>query len=61
MDQAMIHLNGIPNVEIGDEVVLLGRQGDELISAEEIAQRWDTINDEVVAGLAHRVNRLYIR
>ncbi len=59
MDQAMISLEGISDVEIGDEVVLIGRQGQEQITAEEVASRWGTINDEVVTSLAARVHRIY--
>lgn len=61
MDQTMVKLNERTNSRIGAEVVLLGSQGDETICAEEIANRWGTINYEVVAGIASRVNRIYIR
>ena len=59
MDQCMVQLDEIPDAQIGDEVVLLGRQGNETISAEEIAQAWGTNNYEVVCGLANRLKRLY--
>ncbi|MGA2112424.1 MAG: alanine racemase [Anaerolineales bacterium] len=45
---------------IGDEVVLIGRQGDERILAEDVALRWGTINYEVVTGIAARVPRVYL-
>lgn len=60
MDQCMIQLNDLSDVEIGDEVILLGRQMDETISAEEIAERWGTINYEVVCGLSNRLPRVYL-
>jgi alanine racemase len=59
MDQIMISLADLPEAEPGMEVVLLGGQGDELISAEEIGERWGTINYEVTSGIAHRVTRIY--
>jgi alanine racemase len=59
MDQCAILLDEHPNARIGDEAVLLGKQGDECISAEEIGARWGTINYEVVCGLANRLPRIY--
>jgi alanine racemase len=46
-------------VEPGDEVVLLGSQGDQTISAEEIAGRLDTIGYEVLCAVSARVPRVY--
>ena len=60
MDQCMLQLDSVPEVKIGDEVVLVGRQGAEFISIDEVAQRWGTINYEVVCGLAERLPRIYI-
>jgi alanine racemase len=48
-------------VEVGDEVVLIGAQGEERILAEEVARRLDTINYEVTCALAPRVRREYLR
>ncbi|GAJ02050.1 unnamed protein product, partial [marine sediment metagenome] len=48
MDQTMIDVTNLPQVEIGDEVVLWGRQGQEEIAVEEIADKIKTINYEVV-------------
>lgn len=59
MDQCMLHLDAIPQARMGDELVLLGRQGSEHISAEEIARAWGTNNYEVVCGLAARIPRFY--
>ena len=60
MDQCMLQLDEIPEAEIGDEVVLIGRQGDDEITATEIAEDWGTINYEVVCGLASRMPRVYL-
>lgn len=60
MDQCMISLNDAPNVKVGDEVVLIGRQGETSITAEDQGALWGTINYDVVCGLAARVPRIYI-
>jgi alanine racemase len=60
MDQCMLQLDGVPDAEIGDEVVLLGRQGSEYIAAEELAERWGTFNYEVICGLSARLPRVYL-
>jgi alanine racemase len=59
MDQILVQLDEVPEAGEGAQVVLLGRQGEERISAEEIAQRWGTINYEVVCGIGRRVPRVY--
>jgi alanine racemase len=59
MDQVMVQLDAVPDAIEGDEVLILGKQGNESISAEEIAARWGTINYEVTSGIAHRVPRIY--
>lgn len=61
MDQILVQLDEIPAASSGDEVVLLGKQGEAQISAETIARRWGTINYEVVSGIAARVPRVYTR
>ena len=59
MDQLLVLLEEVPDARVGDEVVLLGRQGDQRISAEEIGDRWGTINYEVTCGITERVARVY--
>ncbi|MDY6846356.1 MAG: alanine racemase [Chloroflexota bacterium] len=59
MDQCMVQLDSVPEAQVGDEVVLLGKQGDQEISAKDLAARWGLINYEVVCGLADRLPRLY--
>jgi len=58
MDQAAINVTHIPNVRQGDEVVLIGQQGEEIISAEEVAANLGTINYEVVSELLARIPRV---
>lgn len=57
MDNLTIDLGPDPAVQIGDEAVLIGRQGEEEITAEEIATRIGTINYEVTTALSSRVIR----
>lgn len=57
MDNITIDLGPEREVEAGAEAVLIGRQGDEEIRAEEVAQRLDTINYEVTCALSSRVPR----
>jgi alanine racemase len=59
MDQLMINVTHIPEVEMGDEVVLLGRQDNEAIPAEELAAWLGTINYEIPCMINHRVPRVY--
>ena len=58
MDQTMIDVSHIPNVRVGDEVVLIGRQGEDGITAEEVADWLGTINYEVVSEILARVPRV---
>ena len=59
MDQTMWRLVDVPLAKVGDEVVLIGSQGDERITADEVAASWGTINYEVICGLSARVPRYY--
>ncbi|HEX9069238.1 MAG TPA: alanine racemase, partial [Ktedonobacterales bacterium] len=58
MDQCMIDVTDVPGVREGDEVVLIGQQGDESLTAEMVAARLGTINYEVVSALLPRVPRV---
>ena len=59
MDQLMLDVGDVP-VEVGDEVVLLGTQGNEVITAYEWADLVDTIPYEIVCGIGPRVPRRYV-
>ena len=61
MDQFVVEVDGIPGVQLDDEVVLIGRQGDAEITADEVARWAETINYEVVTGILPRVTRVYLR
>jgi alanine racemase len=58
MDMAMLDVTDVPGVREGDEVVLIGTQGEERISAGEVARRLGTINYEVVTQILPRVPRM---
>jgi alanine racemase len=61
MDSVTVALGADTDVSVGDEVVLIGRQGGERILAEEVARRLRTINYEVTTGLLPRVRRELVR
>ncbi|TCT15326.1 alanine racemase [Natranaerovirga pectinivora] len=59
MDQFMVDVTHIDNVKDGDEVVLIGTQGENTITVEEIAELTNTINYEIICGLGKRIPRVY--
>jgi len=61
MDMMMIDVSHIPDVKVGDEAVLIGKQGAHQIKANEIAQWCDTIGYEVVTTINQRVKRVYVK
>jgi alanine racemase len=58
MDQCMVDVSQIPQTRVGDEVILIGRQGNAALTAEQVAQRLGTINYEVVSEILARVPRV---
>ncbi|MGM0420827.1 MAG: alanine racemase [Bacillota bacterium] len=60
MDMMMVEVTGIQNVEVGSEVTLIGSQGDEEITATELADLAKTINYEITCGISARVPRIYL-
>jgi alanine racemase len=60
MDQIMVDCDDDSTVTVGDEVVLLGRQGDEEITADEWAELLGTISYEVLCGIGPRVPRVVV-
>ena len=61
MDMCTIDVTHIPDCAVGDEVVLLGRQGKECISANEIAAKAGTISYEVLCALGKRAPRIFLQ
>ena len=60
MDLTMLDVGELSGVEIEDEVVVFGRQGNEAIAADEIAAQVNTINYEIVTSITGRVPRVYL-
>jgi alanine racemase len=56
----MVDVSQIAGVQVGDEAVLIGSQGRERLSAEEIAQKIGTIGYEVLCNIGKRVPRVYV-
>jgi alanine racemase len=61
MDQLSVDLTGVPGASVGDEAMLIGRQGDAEITADEVAAWAGTISYEIFSGLSKRVPRRYFR
>ena len=61
MDQLMVDVTDIPDVKVNDRVTLVGRDGDEVITMEQIAEAADSFNYEFVCGISRRVPRIYTR
>lgn len=60
MDYTTIDVGHIPNVHVGDEVTLIGTQGHETISVEEVAAKVGTISYEITCSVGKRVQRRYV-
>ena len=61
MDQMMVDVTDIPDVQLNDRVVLVGRSGDEEITVETIAAAAGSFNYEFICGISRRVPRIYSR
>jgi alanine racemase len=61
MDLTMIDVGHIAGVSVDDEVVILGRQANEAITADKIAGLLDTINYEITSAITARVPRVYLK
>jgi alanine racemase len=59
MDLTMLDVGIVPLVQIEDEVVIFGTQGEESILADDLARALNTINYEIVCDLTARVPRVY--
>lgn len=61
MDQVLIDLTGIPEAQIGDEVLLWGKKGADSLPVEEVAAWMETITYEVTCALGKRVPRIHVQ
>jgi len=60
MDQLMLDVSAIPNIQEGEVVTLLGKQGKEQISADDWAEQLNTISWEILCGFKHRLPRVAV-
>ncbi len=60
MDYTTVDVTDVPGVEVGEEVVLIGRQGKEQVPVEELARMKGTIPYEVTCSLGRRIRRVYV-
>ncbi len=61
MDQCMVDVTDIPDVKLGDEVIIMGSDGINNISAEEIAAATGTINYEIICAFGQRLPKVYVQ
>ena len=61
MDLATIDVTDVPGAALGDEVMILGAAGREIVDADRIAAWAETISWDVLCGIGSRVPRLYVR
>ena len=61
MDQFMCDITDIPDVKVGTVVTVFGRDGDEYVSADEVASIASTISYEIICAISKRVPRVYIK
>ena len=61
MDQMMVDVTRIPDVSVGDSVTLLGTDGEETITMEDLAACADSFNYEMICGISRRVPRMYLQ
>lgn len=59
MDQIIVDVNRVPKVKVGDPVTILGRDKNEIITAEDLGRLAGTINYEIVCNLGNRLERIY--
>lgn len=61
MDQCMIDVTEVPDVKIGDEVIVMGSDGKNTISADDIANATGTINYEITCAFGQRLPKVYVK
>jgi len=60
MDLTLVDVTDVEGASVGDEVVIIGRQGSTQITAEEVAGQIGTLSYEVTCGISDRVPRVYL-
>lgn len=59
MDQSMVDVSSVPQVGVGDEVTVIGKNGKNEIKVEDVARKLGTNDYEVITSISSRVNRIY--
>ena len=57
----MVDVTNVPDIKVGDEVVIMGKSRDKEVSCEEIANTVGTINYEIVCNVGKRVPRAFVK
>ncbi len=61
MDQMMVDISSVPEAQIGNEATLVGKNGNDFISAEDVANAAYSFNYEFICGISRRVPRVYFK
>lgn len=61
MDQCMVDVTNVPDVKVGDEVIVMGTDGKNTILADDIAKATGTINYEITCALGQRLPKVYVK
>lgn len=61
MDQFMVDVTDVPNVKVGDEIIVMGTDGVNTISAEDIANATGTINYEITCAFGQRLPKVFVK
>ena len=61
MDLTMLDVGSIENVQVGDEAVVFGKQGNKWLTVDEMASSLNTISYEIVSTITARVPRAYLK
>lgn len=61
MDQCMVDVSAVPNVKVGDEVIVMGSDGVNSVTADDIAKATGTISYEICCAFGQRLPKVYVR
>ena len=61
MDQCMVDVTDVPDVKVGDEVIIMGTDGKNTILADDIAKATGTINYEICCAFGQRLPKVYVK
>jgi len=60
MDLTIVDVSDIKNVDVGNEVILIGKSADKSVDAVELARLCESVPYEILCGLSQRVPRVYL-